>query len=82
MPHVSVSVAIWRFSSYTISTILQNKSYILYTLSHKWDFISQSLPVGQFLEQYPMLQRGQLLKQWDVGLVSGGDTGGSELLKQ
>ena len=78
MPHVSVSVAIWRFSSYTISTILQNK----YTLSHKWDIISQSLPVGQFLEQYPMLQRGQLLKQWDVGLVSGGDTGGSELLKQ
>ena len=50
--------------------------------SHKKDLISQYLPVGQFLEQYPMLQRGQLLKQCDVGLVSGGDTGGSELLKQ
>ena len=74
MPHVSVIVAIRIFSCCTISTI--------YTLSHKWDNITQSLPVGQFLEQYPMLQRGQLLKQWDVGLVSGGDTGGSELLKQ
>ena len=36
---------------------------MLYNLNRKYDFISHFLPVGQFLEQYPMLQRGQLLKQ-------------------